>query len=211
MSAFKPRWGFRLAWLLAAIGALILAGYLFRAPLLTGLARAWVVNDEVTKADAIVVLGGGVENRPIAAAKLFHAGVAPIILYMNVKPGPAEILGVIPTEKEQTQRILLSNNVPASAMQAVGTNVASTFDETQAVRAWIQQTKATSIVITTDLFHTRRVRWIFRREFRDVPVKICVVAVDPVRYGIKNWWRNEEGLIQFQNELVKTVYYWVKY
>lgn len=188
-----------------------MAGYFFRAPLLTGLARAWVVNDEVTKADAIVILGGGPENRPFAAARLFPAGVAPLILYMDVKLGPAESLGIVLTEREQTQRILLSNDVPATAMQAVGTNVASTYDEACAVRAWIQQTKATSIVITTDLFHTRRARWIFRRELRDTPVKICVVAVAPVRYGIKNWWRNEEGLIQFQNELVKTVYYWVKY
>jgi uncharacterized SAM-binding protein YcdF (DUF218 family) len=200
-----------MAWLLAATGVLILIGYVFRAPLLTGIAEAWVVNEPAARADAIVILGGGVENRPFAAARMFHEGVAPMILYMDVKLNPAEELGVYPPEKEQTRRILLSNNVPESAMLAIGANVASTYDESRAVRAWAMQTGATSIVITTELFHTRRARWVFRREFRDTPVKIYVAAVDPVRYKITGWWRNEEGIIAFQNEIIKTIYYWVEY
>jgi uncharacterized SAM-binding protein YcdF (DUF218 family) len=205
------RWLSRIAWLLAIGGALILTGYFFRAPLLTGLAEAWVVNEPVAKADAIVILGGGLENRPFAAARLFHDGVAPKILYMDVQPGPAEELGVALSEKEVTRRILLSNNVPESALLAIGTNVASTYDESQAVRAWVKQTGATSIVITTELFHTRRARWIFHHELRDTPVKIYISAVDPVRYKMNNWWQNEEGLIQFQNEIIKSVYYWFEY
>lgn len=207
----RCRWLLRIAWLLAAVGGFILIGYVFRAPLLTGLAKAWVVNERVTKADAIVILGGGVENRPFVAARLFHDDVAPKVLYMDVKLGPAEELGVVPSEEELTRRILLRNNVPESAMQVIGSNVASTYDESRAVRAWIKQTGATSIILTTELFHTRRARWIFRRELRDTPVKIYVVAVDPVRYKINDWWRNEEGLIQFQNEIIKSIYYWFVY
>ena len=204
------RWR-RFAWSLILGCALTFSCYLFRAPLLTRLAEAWVVNEPVAKADAIVVLGGGVENRPFAAARLFHDGVAPKILYMDVQLGSAEELGVTLSEKELTRRIMLSNNVPESALLAIGTNVASTYDESQAVRAWVKQTGATSIIITTELFHTRRALWIFHRELEDVPVKIYISAVDPVRYKIKNWWQNEEGLIQFQNEVIKSVYYWFKY
>lgn len=130
---------------------------------------------------------------------------------MDVKLDPAEELGVNLPEAEQTRRILLSNNIPPSAMQAIGTNVASTYDESRAVRAWARQNGASSIVIVTDLFHTRRARWIFRRELRDTPVKIYIVPVKPVRYTINNWWQHEEGLIQFQNEAVKSIFYWFKY
>ena len=31
-----------------------------RAPLLAGLTKVWIVDDEITPADAVVVLGGGV-------------------------------------------------------------------------------------------------------------------------------------------------------
>ncbi len=201
----------RIVWLVAVVGALILAGYVFRAPLLTGLASAWIVNEPATKADAIVILGGGVENRPFAAARLFHEGVAAKILYMNVKLSPAEEMGIYPSEPELTRRILLSNNIPAYALQAIGTNVASTYDESRAVRAWVQQNGAAAIVITTELFHTRRARWIFRHELRDIPVKIYVTAVDPVHFKINDWWQSEGGLIQFQNEIIKFIYYWFKY
>jgi uncharacterized SAM-binding protein YcdF (DUF218 family) len=205
------RWWLRIACLLAVAGALLLTGWLFRVPLLAGLGRAWVVNEPAAHADAIVILGGGLENRPFAAARLFQQGVAPKILYMEVKLGPVQEMGALPSENEVTRLILLGKDVPASALVAIGTNVASTYDESRAVRAWIRQTGATSIIICTDLFHTRRARWIFRHELRDTPVKIYVVPVDPVDYNLENWWRNEEGLIQFQNELVKSVYYWFKY
>jgi uncharacterized SAM-binding protein YcdF (DUF218 family) len=205
------RWWLRIVSLLAVVGALLLTGWFFRAPLLTGLARAWVVNEPAIHADAIVILGGGLESRPFAAASLFHQGVVPRILFMDVKLEPAQAMGMMPSEKEVTRQILLGRDVPASALLAIGTNVASTYDESRAVRAWVRQTGATSIIICTDLFHTRRARWIFRHELRDTPVKIYVVPVDPVDYHLENWWRNEEGLIQFQNELVKSVYYWFKY
>jgi uncharacterized SAM-binding protein YcdF (DUF218 family) len=130
---------------------------------------------------------------------------------MNVRLGPAEELGVGLSEREMTRQILLSNNVPASAMLAVGTNVASTFDESQSVRAWAKQTGAASIVIVTDWFHTRRARWIFRHELKDTPVKIYIVGVDPIRYKIDKWWQSEEGVIQFQNEVAKSVFYRIKY
>ena len=211
MFTFKNRRLRCVAGMLAVFGVLALSGYFFRAPLLTGLARAWVVNDPVTKADAIVILGGGLENRPLAAAALFHKGVAPMVLYMNVLPGPAEESGVVLSEQEQTRRILLSKNVPASALLAIGTNVACTFDESRAVRAWATQTGAASIVVATDSFHTRRARWIFRHELRDTPVKIYIVAVEPVRYKLDNWWQHEDGLIFFQNELIKSIYYRLKY
>ena len=71
---------------LLVLGLLAVAGYIFRAPLLRGAARAWVVNDQLTRADVIVVLGGGMETRPFEAARLYHLGLAPKILLTATKP-----------------------------------------------------------------------------------------------------------------------------
>jgi len=77
--------------LLAALLVLcVLAGTAFfcRAPLLRGAADAWIVNDPLSRADVIVVLGGGPATRPFEAARLFHLGLAQKILLMNPKPQP---------------------------------------------------------------------------------------------------------------------------
>ena len=211
MSAFQNRCLRRIAACLILGCVLLLVGYVFRAPLLTGLAEAWVINDPVAKADAIVVLGGGPETRPFAAARLYHDDVAPMVLYTDVRPGPAEELGITPREAELTRRILLSNGVPETAMTMIGTNVASTYDESRAVRNWIEKTGAKSILIPTDPFHTRRVRWIFRKELRGTETAIHVVSVNPLRYRADNWWRHEEGVTAFQNEIIKYIYYRVEY
>ncbi len=200
-----------IAWLLVSASALFLVGYLYRAPLLSGMARAWVVNEPTTHADAIVILGGGLESRPFAAAKLFHANVASRILYMDVRRSPSEEMGITLPEVEQTRRILLSNGVPETAMTVVGSKVTSTFDEARAVKGWVEKNGAQSIIIPTDAFHTRRARWIFRKELRVAKAEIHVVPIDPIRYKLSDWWTHEEGLIFFQNEVVKSLYYRLHY
>jgi uncharacterized SAM-binding protein YcdF (DUF218 family) len=192
---------------LALGGVLAAVTYWNRTFLLTEMAKAWVVNEPVAKADAIVVLGGGVDTRPFAAAKLYHAGVAPLILYMNVKLTPAEKIGIVLPEKEETRRILLSEGVPAGAILAIGTNVASTYDESFAVRAWESRSGAKSMVIVTDVFHTRRARWVFEKQLRGTGVQVDMQGVATLAYGTTNWWKHEEGVIGFQNEVIKYIYY----
>src|SRR5689334_20408445 len=68
---------------LASLLVLGCAGWWWRAPLLRGVAHLWIVADAPAKADAIVILGGGLDSRPTEAARLFHAGYAPRILVMQ--------------------------------------------------------------------------------------------------------------------------------
>jgi uncharacterized SAM-binding protein YcdF (DUF218 family) len=209
---FKPcRRLRRIAWLLTIACTLLLVCYVFRAPLLTGVAKAWVVDEPFAHADAIVVLGGRPDLRPFEAARLYHAGVAPRILYMDVKLNPASEQGIISSEREITRRVLLSNNVPEAAIVAVGDGVATTYDESRAVRAWLATNSAKSILIATDLSHTRRARWIFRKELQGTGIQVHIHAINPQEYGMTNWWKHEEGLIAFQNELLKSLYYHLKY
>ena len=214
MSAFQhfPKRLRRLLWFSASACALLLGCYIFRAPLLTGLANAWIVNDAPEKADAIVVLGGKPDIRPFEAARLYHAGVAPRILYMDVKLTPAAEKGQMLSEREITRRILLSNDVPDTAMTAVGNGVNSTYDESLAVRSWLAtNNSAKTILIATDLSHTRRARWIFRKELQGAGVQVRIHAIDPPEYGTTNWWKHEEGLIAFETEFIKDAYYHLKY
>ena len=66
----------RLLWLLAVCAALAAVAWVYRAPLLIGLGKAWIVDDPLTRADAIVILGGGIETRPFEAARLYRQAIS---------------------------------------------------------------------------------------------------------------------------------------
>lgn len=164
---------------LGLLAVVAVGAYFFRAALLTSAATFWVINETPVKADAIVVLGGSPDLRPPEAARLYHAGVAPRILYMDVKLPQAAEMGITLPERELTRRILLSNNVPESAITGIGKSVASTSDESLAVQAWMVQHHAKTIVIPTDIFPTRRTRWIFTKRLKGIGAHVYVEAIVP--------------------------------
>ena len=168
-----------------------------------------MINDPPTKGDAIVVLGGGSQTRPFEAARLYQAGLAPVILVMNSELSATDSLGLTIPQAELARRILLTNGVPAAAIQTAGTNLTSTFEETLAVKEWSKISHAASFLIPTGPFHSRRVRWAFRRAFTASPARFTVMSIGPEQ--CRNWWRNEETLIEFQNDVIKSLYYHLKY
>ena len=198
----------RLIWLAGLFGVAAIA-VLLRVPLLNGAARAWMVNDPPAKADAIVVLGGGANFRSFAAGRLYHSGWAPTIVVMNSELRATDRLGLTIPEAELVRRILLSNAVPAEAIQILGTNLTSTHDEALTLKQWSQDSHAASFLIPTGPFHARRVRWVFRKVFRDAPARLTVTTIDPNE--CQGWWRHEKVLMDFQNEVVKFAYYLVRY
>jgi len=193
------------------LGAVLLMACLFRTPLLRGAAHAWIVNQTLAHADAIVVLGGGLDTRPAEAARLYHLGLAPKILVMNPRLSAAAELGLEPTEGDLARQILLKKDVPPAAIVTPPNYVTNSFDEAITVRNWARQTGARRVIIPTDIFHTRRVRWLYGRELRGTGLRVQVEGV-PVRdYSADDWWHHEQGLIAFQNEVLKYAFYRLKY
>lgn len=199
-----------LALLLVLCASLIVAG-LCRAPLLRGLANEWIVNEPLSHADAIVVLGGGPDTRPFEAARLFHLGLASKILLMNSRPSPAAELGLVPTEADIGRGILLKNGVPSDDIIIATDIVTNSFDESISVRNWAKANAALRVIIPTDLFHTRRVRWLYRKELKTTGIQVEIEAVPVHQYSVDDWWKHEDGVVAFQNEVLKYAYYRLKY
>ena len=196
-------WQYRLGryaaviFMLASVAA---GGWLVRERVLVGAADLWTVSDSTTRADAIVVLGGGLEIRPFIAAELWRRGLADKILISQ---------GSDPSNNELNR--LLNLGVPAGAIEKFGIASTNTRDEAVALREWAERNAASVFIIPSEIFSARRVRWIFHRQFSGAAVSIEVPSFEPLDYARWNWWKTEKGLVAFRTEFLKYMYYRLKY
>jgi hypothetical protein len=107
MTSFRFRAG-----ILAVVLLALSAGWFNRVQVLRGAARAWVISDSIAQADAVVVLGGGLETRPFVAGDLYKKGVAKQILVSDVRPGRAVKLRIFSSHTEANRAVLLKLGVP---------------------------------------------------------------------------------------------------
>jgi hypothetical protein len=209
------RWGllsFRRALaLVVALAILSAAAWIARGPLLRGAAELWIVSDPVAPADVVVILGGGIETRPFAAADYYKAGLVKGVLLSNVSPNGVEALGIAPAHVELIRSVLLKLGVPAAAIETFGTGLSNTYEEALALQIWAKRTHARAVIVPSEIFSSRRVRWVVRHALADTATQVYVPALDSPEYDRRNWWNHEQGVIAFQNELIKYAYYRFKY
>ena len=205
-------WSLLIAGLLLA--ALAVCAFAFRARLLTAAANYLVVEtDPLRPADLIFVLNGDYNARPFRAGELYRQGIAMRIAIARVQGTPAEELGLVPNETDISVQVMEKLGVPSDRIVVleVPGGVTSTYDEAVALRAYLAGSDVRRVVLVTSAFHTRRARWIFARQLAGLPVEIEVAAVPYGTFGPADWWRNEEGLVTFNNETIKLVYYYWKF
>ena len=182
-----------------------------RWPLLRGAADLWIISDPLTHADVVVVLGGDLELRPFAAAELYRKGLVSKVLVSQVEERRSSKLLEMPGHSELNRRVLIKLGVPEAAIGMFGQANSSTQEEAVALREWADRHGVTEILLPTDLFSSRRVRWILDREFAGSSVRVSVPSFEPLQYTRAEWWKSEWGMIMFQNEVMKYIYYRLKY
>jgi hypothetical protein len=185
--------------------------WLERESLLRRASDLWIVSDPVTQGDAVVVLGGGLGVRPFIAADLYRQGIVRKIVVSRVAEERFVNMGVIPGHTEINRKILLQLGVPDTAIETFGIANKNTADEAASLKDWADRNASSVLIIPTEIFSARRVRWIFRREFSEKSVRIEVPSFEPERYSRVEWWKTEDGMIAFQNEVLKYIYYRLKY
>jgi uncharacterized SAM-binding protein YcdF (DUF218 family) len=120
-------------------------------------------------------------------------------------------MGVLPPHAAANRSVLLKLDVPEGAIESFGDSPKNTYEEALALRAWAEHNDIRSVIVPTEIFPSRRVRWVLRRVFRNSNVRVQVVALESTGYTSADWWRNVHGLLQFQNEVIKYFYYRWKY
>jgi uncharacterized SAM-binding protein YcdF (DUF218 family) len=178
----------------ASVAALGIGAWADREWLLRSAADLWIVSDPLGPADAVAVFGGGVADRPLAAAQYYQQGWVTKILV----DGP------------DSEAVLLKLGTPEGAIETFGHALANTHQEALALRGWAEQHNLHSIIVPTEIFSARRVRWTLRRAFPS-EFQIRVIALDAPDYTWDDWWCRTQGISAFKNEVIKYLYYRLRY
>jgi uncharacterized SAM-binding protein YcdF (DUF218 family) len=198
--------------ILLVLATLSAGAWIEREALLRGAADVWIVSDPITPADAVVVLGGGLDKRPFVAADLYARGLVKKVLLSKMKEPASVEIGALSSATEQNRMVLIRLGVPASDIETFGNANKNTWEEAVALKDWVDQSGASALIIPTEIFSGRRVRWTFRREFSGMGTRIEVLSVDPPEpYTRADWWKVDDGFIAFQNEVLKYLYYRFRY
>jgi hypothetical protein len=172
-------------------------------------AELWVEYDSVEPADAVAIFGGGIETRPSAAAAYFRQGLVPRILVSNASSAAEPRSSLSHTEQNLSE--LKKLGVPDNVVEIFGCNSSSTYQEALALKRWSLSNGTRSLIVPTEYFSARRVRWITQRVFQGTGVRVRVPVIASPDYLQGEWWNNADALFAFQREVIKYMGYRLLY
>lgn len=181
-------WGKFAVWVIAAAGALALAGFLAFSSLVNGDAA-----DDIRAADAIVVLTGG-EARIPEAVKLLAQGKGRRLLISGVNPVTTrgELASLTPNSKRWFRCCI---DVGQEARDTIGNAVET--------KEWVKKRGFKSLVVVTATYHMPRSLAELRRALPGVD--LIPYPVRPRNLHLEEWWAHQGSLQLLATEYVKFV------
>lgn len=181
-------------------------------PILLRAAAAWLdVGCRPRPADYVMVLGGGENTRPFAAAALVKAGLARRALVAEIVPTPESRDGIAPPAHEVNRQVLLKRGVAAADVVILPGAAATTYDEALALAAFLDGRPSARVLVVTNDFHTRRSRWIFSRVLGDRAGRVSIVSSPTDEFSLDYWWRSAIGFQIIAGEYLKLAFYAARY
>lgn len=182
-----------------------------RPPVLRSAARFLDVGGPPRRADYAMVLGGGIETRPFAAAALMRHGWVRGILISELPILEDEDEAILPAEHDVTRRILTILGVPEDAVILLRGDHASTFDEIVSLRDFLRDHPAATVLVVTDALHTRRTAWSVRRVLGPDAGRVGFVSAVGDGFDPDRWWVYPEGFYFVLSEYLKLAFYVFRY
>lgn len=170
----------------ALLLALPLIAYIF----LWAMGGFLVVGDPIQRADAVVLLSGGDNQRLGEAVRIYESGLAGHLLITETGTIPE---GGGPRTSTLLQRQAEAAGIPGDAIWTTLGKSSSTQDEAAAVRVFSDQRDLDTIIVVTDPYHTRRTQWIFKSVFSDSDMRVLVRPVRGHWYQSTTWFLSARG------------------
>ncbi len=198
------RW--RWAALATATGVVLL--WTFRENCLRAVGGLLDASSAPEACEALFVLSGAPIDRGQHAAKLFHAGIAPVLVCTGELPHATvqKICALDYTEAHSTRHVLLECGVKPAAVRILGVGT-STREECKALVEYAKKNGWKKVGVVSSLFHTRRIARTVSPLAQAAGLTVKVFGAPSLDFDERQWWRSENGLIFVNNEYVKLFYY----
>ncbi len=157
------------------------------------------VTEAPRQADFVVVLGGGDGSRAATAAELYLQGYASRVI----------VSGCIPGTLEADLEILTEAGIPPDAITTLK-DAESTWEEARQVLDVLHAAQASSALVVTEAFHSRRAWATYRHRQSDPKIELTFIDA-PRDFSAENWWRDKSGWPLTRAEFVKLAYYLFRY
>lgn len=201
----------RLLWITASLFAMAILLFALRYTILRGLASFLIVDYTPQPSEVLIVLSGNAFDRGRYAAELAEKGVSKLVVCTGGNKDPnALVLGKDFYECELTElavKKFCSDTTIHIDTLCRGT---STLEECQHIKELCEQKRWKHITIVSSAFHTRRIKMTCKKVFGKSDLQIDIAPAPPRSYDPMEWWKNEYGLIDLNNEYVKLFYYLFK-
>jgi uncharacterized SAM-binding protein YcdF (DUF218 family) len=146
------------------------------------------------QADAIIVLGGGWNERAERAAELYREGAAPLVIVSGCD------------DCETNRTVLTESGVPNEAIE-LECNSGSTRENALFTLPILKQKGAHNVIIVTTWYHSRRALAVFRHYAPELNFysRPSFYAAD------RSEWKRKSLSRYIRNEFIKLPGYWVVY
>jgi len=179
------------------LALLCLAIYLARHPLMRLAGEGLVVEDQLEKSDAIILLSDDnfYADRATRAAELYRQSLAPTVVANGVRLRPYAGISELMTHD------LVERGVPKERVVPFPQDADNTREEAEALKGLVRQKGWKRVIIVTSNYHTRRARYIFRKVFPQ-DIKVAVASARDADFDPSNWYEHRRAVKRFGREVL---------
>ena len=169
--------------------------YWARRPILRFIGETLIVEDELSKADVIMVLSDDnfYADRATRAAELFREGKAPIVVASGRRLRPNAGIA------ELMEHDLIERGVPKDKIVRFAHDADSTLEEAEELARLAKVRKWRSAIVVTSNYHTRRARYTFRRVFPP-GMDLRIASARDGDFDSQRWWKKRKSIKELTRE-----------
>ena len=200
-------------WVVIAVLAGMLCAVVFglRERIFPGIGSYLDVGRRPRITEFVMVLPGDLKTRPFVAAGMVRHGLAKEVIIPTSVSSPLEQDNIIPSHDEAVRQILNLRGVSNAQITLLEVESGSTWNDAESLREFLVDHQGAEVAIVSSDYHTRRVRWVFRRVLKQHFASVYFVSAPTDYIPPRHWWKSELGLRTYLAEYSKLLLYWARY